>query len=119
MICSVETCPRSVYCRGWCQAHYRRWYVGGKVRADVPLRRENGTGSLDRGYVRHWSNGRLEYEHRLVKGAVKGDGLTVHHENEVKDDNRPENLVMMTRAAHTLLHLPRLGTGAKAPCAPS
>ena len=36
-ICSVETCDRKHYARGWCASHYSRWWSGGDVRADVPI----------------------------------------------------------------------------------
>jgi hypothetical protein len=32
------------------------------------------------------------------------EGYVVHHINCIKSDNRPENLAMMTREAHTILH---------------
>lgn len=48
------------------------------------------------------------FEHRLVMEQVLGRLLTpdevVHHINEVRDDNRPENLQVMTHVEHMRLH---------------
>ncbi len=56
-----------------------------------------------RGYV---------YEHRLVASEALGRALrpgeVVHHKNEVKDDNRPENLhVFASQAEHVKHHAER------------
>lgn len=49
-----------------------------------------------------------QHEHRIVAARVLGRpldaGEVVHHRNGKKRDNRPENLEVMTRAAHALLH---------------
>lgn len=54
-------------------------------------------------------------EHRLVAATTKGDALSaseiVHHENEIKHDNRPENLTITDKPKHTRFH----GTGDKNP----
>jgi replicative DNA helicase len=51
---------------------------------------------------------RLKYEHSLAfktKGEnIDPDSEVVHHVNFVKGDNRPENLVKMTRIEHTAYH---------------
>lgn len=48
-----------------------------------------------------------EREHRLVWAEDNGpipDGHVVHHRNGVKDDNRLENLELMTAAEHNRAH---------------
>lgn len=37
--CSIETCDRPATERGWCHAHYMRWFSAGDVRPEVPLKR--------------------------------------------------------------------------------
>jgi len=60
------------------------------------------------------ANGRrsTELQHRVVASEKVGRPLLpsehAHHDNEVKTDNRPENLEVLTKAEHTRRHF---GTG--------
>lgn len=64
----------------------------------------------ERGYVRLFSVGRnYRYEHVVVAEKALGrplpKGVVIHHANEVKGDNRGENLVLcQDEAYHQLLH---------------
>jgi len=52
-------------------------------------------------------NGKYVEEHRLVWLKEYGDipkGYIIHHINGIRDDNRIENLQMMTKSEHSKLH---------------
>lgn len=57
---------------------------------------------------RTYSFGNRILEHHLVwwenTGECVGDGNVIHHKNEIKTDNRFENLEIMTRSEHTAHH---------------
>jgi hypothetical protein len=75
-----------------------------------------GRHKADTGYIRvlapdhHESDSRgYVFEHRLIAEQTIGrrlrSGEVVHHLNQIKHDNRPENLqVMPSQAAHLALH---------------
>jgi hypothetical protein len=53
-------------------------------------------------------NGRYVFEHRVVMenmlGRLLGSEEHVHHINEIKSDNRPENLQVLSAVEHMSLH---------------
>ena len=117
---------RAVYfaCQ-WCRAEFR---IRQKPRPDMPhkfcsfkcavaakagVRRLNRKGSRFlawQGYVfLCLPNGRRIFEHRLIMeralGRILLAGEVVHHANGKKADNRPDNLVLMTRSQHGREHI--------------
>src|SRR3990167_7077679 len=58
--------------------------------------------------ARRMTDGNYILEHRVVMSMKIGRPLkrdeTVHHINGVKNDNRPENLIIMERSPHSSLH---------------
>ncbi len=58
---------------------------------------------LKSGYVAvKREDGKWVLEHRVIAGAKKGE--LVHHDNEVRSDNTPSNLIKMTRGEHSAEH---------------
>lgn len=77
------------------------YYRSGKVRELKPTLYNNGYL-----HVNLWKNGKMKkfYIHRLVYEAFRGaipKGLTVDHVNNVKTDNRLENLQLLTQGDNT------------------
>lgn len=66
--------------------------------------------SMQRGYRMIAVNGKHVREHRVIAERMIGRPLrrdeVVHHKNGIKDDNRPENLEVMTMGQHSLEHAP-------------
>jgi len=59
---------------------------------------------MDRGY---WHNNIHGLLHRYIYEQYNGPipkGYIVHHDNGIKTDNAPKNLIMMTRGEHNKLH---------------
>lgn len=101
-ICSIEGCFRRHWTRGWCGMHHARW-----KRFGNPLALKGGAwGSainaegykLYAGKREHVSVAERALGKKLPTGAV------VHHINENRLDNRPENLVICSRAFHQIIH---------------
>lgn len=44
--CSVEICERPARTRGWCQAHYMRWWYSGDVAPERPIERHSSDAEM-------------------------------------------------------------------------
>lgn len=88
---------------GYCNKHYRELRAKGIFTS---INRKRGTGNIFGGYVRFR---RTKFEHILVAEKALGKplprGAVIHHVDENKLNNKPENLVVCPSAAyHILIH---------------
>ena len=113
-----KTCPQcekvfsarvasQVCCSKSCATSRRNWKGGRSI--------------TDHGYVVvHTPDRGTVLEHRLVMERIVGRRLsfdeTVHHRNQIKSDNRPENLELLDRAEHTRLHMEEYPWSKHSPC---
>lgn len=74
----------------------------GKKAGQVIIKKYRGTGT--KGYIRELS----DHQHRLVAEKILGrelkKGEIVHHKDNNKHNNNPNNLEVMTQAEHARLH---------------
>lgn len=107
-ICCVDACEKIVKpFSKMCQMHIMRMHRYGRLHL---IRRENGAGNINKsGYIDMRIDGRRTYEHIVIAEKAVGrklwHGVVVHHVNEIKSDNRNENLVVcQNESYHRLLH---------------
>lgn len=107
--CSVEGCGAPHDAKGYCHSHYKRWKLhGNPLIVKVGPR---GSGWRDRkGYQYHTVNGKSKLEHIAVAekalGRLLPPGVVIHHVDENKQNNQPNNLVIcQDNAYHKYLHM--------------
>jgi hypothetical protein len=112
--CRVADCvnlARGVRGFGICSMHYQRYWAYGELFGSTPMRAPLGAGHDRKDGYRAVKVGDVrKYEHILVAEKALGrplpKGARVHHVNEDRSDNRPENLVICPSAKyHALLHM--------------
>ena len=127
--CSVAGCNRPYSAKGFCYGHYQRTRLSPGVPMDAPFcKSENHKGTKNG----RWTGGEIEdghgrfliyspnhpnpsynkthvYRYRLVMEKHLGRLLTrkeiVHHKNGIPNDDRIENLEIMTQSEHAKLHI--------------
>jgi len=118
--CSIEGCEKRAKARGLCGTHWSRWRHHGD-----PTYTERNYGAKRRvrpdGYVDVWLpdhplavGGGYVLEHRLVAWNAglltePDSDIHVHHKNEIKHDNGPENLEVMSKGDHHRHHIDEAG----------
>jgi hypothetical protein len=106
-ICVADGCGRPSEKRGYCGMHYRRIQRNGSL---ITVRRQPGEPQPRAdGYIDLLINGLRVLQHIAIAEKALGRplprGAEVHHFNEVRSDNRNENLVVCPdRQYHMILH---------------
>ena len=59
-------------------------------------------------YYRGWVNGKQEYLHRYIYAKENGTiqkGIIIHHKDDNPFNNKPSNLIPITRSQHSKMHI--------------
>lgn len=105
--CIVDGCSKPSERKGYCQMHYRRLQRFGRLNN---IRQPKGSlVNASDGYIQQNIAGVTKMRHVWVAESALGHelpyGAEVHHVNQIRNDNRPTNLVICPdRAYHMLLH---------------
>jgi hypothetical protein len=94
--CLVHGCEKDAFCRGWCQAHYRRWYRYGDPEASKPREHRERPTWQDRwnAKVQVRRTGCHEWHGQYVKGLPMFQAPT-----DPEDDRSPKVRVIAYRWA--------------------
>lgn len=99
---NCKLCDGPVLARNYCRKHYLRWYKHGDPSI---VYRKTGQPSKDKdGYLIQWINGKCLKVHRVIMEQHLGRKLSntehLHHINGINDDNRIENLEIISIKKH-------------------
>ncbi len=106
MNCSVDGCDRPKFCKGMCTKHYQRFHTHGSP--EFMSRREDGQGTIHKGYKEITIDGKQMLEHRHIMEVYLGRKLLpkeqVHHIDEDTLNNSIHNLKIVTNQTHRVEH---------------
>lgn len=108
--CSIAECGKPIKAHGLCDKHYMRVRRRGDAENAGRPRKGARTRRAGAGYLEVVGDGARRLEHIAVAERAIGKrlppGAIVHHVNENRSDNRPDNLVICPSTTyHKLIHM--------------